>query len=107
MNRDETQSLLDQKFPKGANVAIIGGVVFNTARFLVMDDEYIECGAYDTSKSFLLQPVSVEEADDGTVVLVGASSGADVIVRPAPDIPELVEQRERVYTDELLKQMRA
>ena len=110
MERDATQSMLDEKFPKGANVAIAGGSAFNVARFIVLDETTIRCSPIDFPREVTFDPKGIEERDDGVLVFKEATpSGYDVLVRQAPEAvqDQLVEARTNFDTDEYIDQLRA
>ena len=108
MERDAAQSILDEAFPSGANVFVSGPeFAFNTARLLVIDDQTVTCDPYEGPKRMFFTPKDITQ-DGEVVTLVGAAGdGSDVVVRPAPEIPQLVEDRKNVYTDTYLDQLRA
>jgi hypothetical protein len=99
MERDTTQSLLDEKFPKGANVLIQNGTgsPFNIPRFIVLNDTTIRCNPYGYPAEITFTPSSIEDGDEeGTVIFRAATpAGHDVLVRPAPEAmyDELAEVR--------------
>lgn len=109
MERDLTQSMLDEKFPRGANVVVVGqGYAFNTPRFIVLNDGLIRCSSYERPQELDFYPDSIEDGEEeGSVVFKNATSlGNDLLVRPAPEAIQdaLVEWRNRVFTDKFIEQ---
>lgn len=88
MEREATQSMLDEKFPHGSNVVIQNGrgAPFNIARFIVLDDTTIRCNPYGYPAEITFEPKAIEE-DGENVIFKGATTvkGYDIVARPAPE----------------------
>ena len=110
MEHDVTQSMLDEKFPKGANVVTVGGgSPFNVPRFVVYNAGLIRCSSLEWPQEIDFTPSSIEDGEEeGTMIFKGATpSGYDVLVRqPPPAVQDaLMKLRETVYTDAFVTQV--
>ena len=91
MERESTQSMLDEKFPHGANIAQVGlSGAFNIPRFIVYDGGRVVCVALEEPRELVFYPESFEDGpDEGSLIFKNATvpHKRDLIARqPTPAV---------------------